>query len=1181
VAALILVSALSTVRVGTASSLVPGAAPAPAPMAAVEWSVSTLVLSEVVTGAASASDEFVEIANAGVEPVDLAGFELAYVTASGSTVTRKAVWAEARPLAPGQRVLLANAAGAFAGVADVAYSGGFAATGGSLVLRPVGGAPIDAVGWGDATNAFVEGTTAPAPPAGSSLERRPGGAAGNGWDTNDNLADWFVQALPSPQSLSSPAVPAPDPSPPATAAPSATVGPDPGASAAPTPSAPPTDPPSPSGTPGPSATVPTPSATAVPAPTAQPSAPPTAVPAPTAPPTASQTPTAQPSAPPASPPSTAPPSTAPPQPDAIATVRSLPDGTRGAIAGTLTTRLGTLEEGRTAFVQDAGAGIAIYLDAAPTDAWPAGTPIEARGEVGTRFGQRVLRVALADLRETGATTTVPAAIFRATGAVGEPDEGTRVAIAGTTVGSASALADGLGLWVDDGSGQVRAIVSPSAIGDVGVPAGSLVELRGPVGQRDSSGTGIGGYRVHVTEPLDFTLVEPVPTPTPEPTPGVTPSPTPGMSAAPTPTVAPSPAPSASPSSPASMTSIAAARGRSIGSRVTVAGVVTAPDGRLGTPPLIAIQDDSAGIAVRLPDGVARPSVGARVVASGSLRDPYGQLEVRPDAAGIVIGPSEPVPAPRLVGGSALGEATEGRLVMLDGVVDGRPQRSATGDVSITVRATDGTLVRVGADSSSRVDRDAVVDGTGYRLTGVVGQRASAKGRLDGYRLWLRSPSDIATVAGAGVTPPSAGASPRAAGAASGSAVLPIARALLVREGGVRIEAIVTAGAALLDATGRRIVVEDATAAIEVLLPDGAAAPPSGARLSVTGTIGRAYGAPRLRASLVAPLGTGGARPPLDLRSAPGPAHEWRLVRLSGTIVDVTRMGTRWRAELEVAGSRVPVTGQTGAAIPATAVEEGRRATVVGIVRRPYPSASDRRFSVLPRSPADVSIGPADQAGGGRVAGAPGPEGPDGRGPDAMAGPLDADLADLEAHVGQVVRVGGLVVELESDGFRLDDGTALGRVVLEGDAADYLPLIEPGDALNATGRVERRDDALVVRVTEPSGVARVGELPAAASSAPSPVAPATARPAPAPRAAGLEDPLGIGLPGTAGLTSIVLASVASLGVTLLRRERARRLLLARVASRVAAVAGPPRPAAARAGPPAPPAAPDERASPPVG
>ena len=97
--------------------------------------------------------------------------------------------------------------------ADLTYTGGFAATGGAVALRVVGGAPIDAIGWGDATNGFVEGAPAAAPPAGSSLERSPGGALGNGSDTNDDAADWFVQATPSPQGLAAPPVPVPGPTP--------------------------------------------------------------------------------------------------------------------------------------------------------------------------------------------------------------------------------------------------------------------------------------------------------------------------------------------------------------------------------------------------------------------------------------------------------------------------------------------------------------------------------------------------------------------------------------------------------------------------------------------------------------------------------------------------------------------------------------------------------------------------------------------------------------------------------------------------------------------------------------------------------------------------------------------------------------------------------------------------------
>ncbi|HEY6013771.1 MAG TPA: lamin tail domain-containing protein, partial [Candidatus Limnocylindrales bacterium] len=181
--------------------------------ATVGWPPSTLVVSEVQTGGASASDEFIEIANQGRAPTDLLGLEVVYATSSGGTVTRKAAWDSSRILAPGQRLLLANASGSYAGPADATYSGGTAATGGAVALRVVGGSVLDAVGWGDATNGFVEGAAALAPPAGSSIERAPGGAAGNATDSNDNATDWFVQPAPSPQNLAAPLVPVLSPTP--------------------------------------------------------------------------------------------------------------------------------------------------------------------------------------------------------------------------------------------------------------------------------------------------------------------------------------------------------------------------------------------------------------------------------------------------------------------------------------------------------------------------------------------------------------------------------------------------------------------------------------------------------------------------------------------------------------------------------------------------------------------------------------------------------------------------------------------------------------------------------------------------------------------------------------------------------------------------------------------------------
>jgi hypothetical protein len=111
--------------------------------ASVVWPPSTLVVSEVQTGGASASDEFVEIANQGAGPVDLVGLEVVYATSSGSTVTRKATWSASTILDAGKRILVVNGAGSYVAMGDATYSGGFAATGGALALRVVGGSVVD------------------------------------------------------------------------------------------------------------------------------------------------------------------------------------------------------------------------------------------------------------------------------------------------------------------------------------------------------------------------------------------------------------------------------------------------------------------------------------------------------------------------------------------------------------------------------------------------------------------------------------------------------------------------------------------------------------------------------------------------------------------------------------------------------------------------------------------------------------------------------------------------------------------------------------------------------------------------------------------------------------------------------------------------------------------------------
>jgi hypothetical protein len=136
------------------------------------------------------------------------------------------------------------------------------------------------------------------------------------------------------------------------------------------------------------------------------------------------------------------------------------------------------------------------------------------------------------------------------------------------------------------------------------------------------------------------------------------------------------------------------------------------------------------------------------------------------------------------------------------------------------------------------------------------------------------------------------------------------------------------------------------------------------------------------------------------------------------------------------------------------------------------------------------------------------------------------------------------VDLTATGASLDDGTAVAGIVLEGEAAAYVPLLEPGDAINVTGRVERRAEELVVALRDPAGLARVGDLAAAPSDPPAAVPEPEPRPAPAAPRAASSDAFGLGIPGSAGVASLVLISLASVGVTLLRQRRLRHALLAR-------------------------------------
>jgi hypothetical protein len=156
-------------------------------------------INELSTGTSgSAADEFVELVNAGGTAADVGGFKLAYRSATGTSDVVLDTIPSGTRLAPGAFYLYGGAAYAGAAAADQSFSTGLAATGGGVALREGAGAIIDSVGYGSATNAFVEAHATAAPPAtappGSSDMRLP-----DGHDTNDNAVDFTIAATATPR----------------------------------------------------------------------------------------------------------------------------------------------------------------------------------------------------------------------------------------------------------------------------------------------------------------------------------------------------------------------------------------------------------------------------------------------------------------------------------------------------------------------------------------------------------------------------------------------------------------------------------------------------------------------------------------------------------------------------------------------------------------------------------------------------------------------------------------------------------------------------------------------------------------------------------------------------------------------------------------------------------------------
>jgi hypothetical protein len=159
-----------------------------------------LVINEFQVAGANTDDEWVEIYNPTNCAVDFATFKLTYRPAAGKadgTQDAKFTLAAA-PVIPanGYALLVKSvaAAGNLANATTTYTTAAMAGGGGGLAIFDAANAIVDSVGYGTATNTFIEGAAGPVAPANQSVARTP-----NGTDTNNNVADFKIAAASTPK----------------------------------------------------------------------------------------------------------------------------------------------------------------------------------------------------------------------------------------------------------------------------------------------------------------------------------------------------------------------------------------------------------------------------------------------------------------------------------------------------------------------------------------------------------------------------------------------------------------------------------------------------------------------------------------------------------------------------------------------------------------------------------------------------------------------------------------------------------------------------------------------------------------------------------------------------------------------------------------------------------------------
>lgn len=178
-----------------------------------------IVISEIYSDAFDETNsEFFELYNPTDIQIDLSGYSFGSISAAGNEF-EQGVFPAGTLIEAGGYFLVGDAAVLADGLGtwaepDFVTALTIANSNGAYWIKDASGNFVDRVAWGG-SNTHGEGTAYSSnPPAGTSLERRandgssplpgqPGEFLGNGWDTDNNIADFVLRILPEPQNSES------------------------------------------------------------------------------------------------------------------------------------------------------------------------------------------------------------------------------------------------------------------------------------------------------------------------------------------------------------------------------------------------------------------------------------------------------------------------------------------------------------------------------------------------------------------------------------------------------------------------------------------------------------------------------------------------------------------------------------------------------------------------------------------------------------------------------------------------------------------------------------------------------------------------------------------------------------------------------------------------------------------